>query len=284
MFSGDSALGDTLGNASRAKDGWKEVSVDIQVPDGKKRWGRNATNDPIPVKRLHHVEFVLDSDPSAYGFLDPDEVIRASHLIPAFSHGPTPRFEYTSLARHKDEFDDWKYLYVNLCVLPCSYYCQVSHSHCSFVDRDMFMRYLGGGVGRYKVPVPDEPPENADPLVDDEPDEPLAEPPVTKPPQERRVPPGDADADSDGDVDDEEEPEEEEEERPIDDDEDLYAKSDDEGDPWLDDEEPDAAEEEEEDLGPEDGEGTIPENRTLGSVRGSLFYTPGSQIIVLSSL
>ncbi|KAJ7105541.1 hypothetical protein C8R44DRAFT_639148, partial [Mycena epipterygia] len=72
-------------------------------------------------KRLHRVEFVPDSDPTAYGFLDPDEVIRASHLIPSFAHGPTPRFEYTSLARHKDEFDDWKYHYVNLYVLPCSY-------------------------------------------------------------------------------------------------------------------------------------------------------------------
>ncbi|KAJ7099062.1 hypothetical protein C8R44DRAFT_747755, partial [Mycena epipterygia] len=49
MLSGDSALGDKLGNASGAKDGRKAVSVDIEVPDGKKRRGRNVTKDPIPV-------------------------------------------------------------------------------------------------------------------------------------------------------------------------------------------------------------------------------------------
>ncbi|KAJ7105539.1 hypothetical protein C8R44DRAFT_639016 [Mycena epipterygia] len=32
-----------------AKDGWKEVSIDIEVPDGKNRRGRNVTKDPIPV-------------------------------------------------------------------------------------------------------------------------------------------------------------------------------------------------------------------------------------------
>lgn len=40
-------------------------------------------------KRLHRVEFLPDSDPNAYGFLNPDEVIRAFHLIPAFAHGQT---------------------------------------------------------------------------------------------------------------------------------------------------------------------------------------------------
>ena len=65
-------------------------------------------------KRLHRIEFLPDSDPNAYGFVDPDEVIRASHLIPAFAHGPTDAVEYTTLARKGDEFDDWRYHYVNL--------------------------------------------------------------------------------------------------------------------------------------------------------------------------
>ncbi|KAK7014596.1 hypothetical protein R3P38DRAFT_2456313, partial [Favolaschia claudopus] len=60
-----------------------------------------------------NIEFFPDSDPNAYGFLDPDEVIRASHLIPAFHHGPTDPVEYTTLARKGDEFDDWRFHYVN---------------------------------------------------------------------------------------------------------------------------------------------------------------------------
>ncbi|KAJ6544942.1 hypothetical protein B0H10DRAFT_1658457, partial [Mycena sp. CBHHK59/15] len=83
-------------------------------------------------KRPHRVEFVPESNDNAYGVVNPEEVIRASHLIPAFAHGPTDAVLHTSLARHKGEFDDWKYHYVNF-----------------FADRDMFMRYLGGGVGHY---------------------------------------------------------------------------------------------------------------------------------------
>ncbi|KAK6987898.1 hypothetical protein R3P38DRAFT_2574131, partial [Favolaschia claudopus] len=60
-----------------------------------------------------NIEFLPDSVPNAYGFLDPDEVIRASHLIPAFHHGPTDPVEYTTLARKGDEFDDWRFHYVN---------------------------------------------------------------------------------------------------------------------------------------------------------------------------
>ena len=68
-------------------------------------------------KRLHRIEFLPDSDPASFGFVNPDEVIRGAHLIPAFAHGPTERVPYTSLARRKDEFDDWAYHYVNLYVL-----------------------------------------------------------------------------------------------------------------------------------------------------------------------
>ncbi|CAK5269508.1 unnamed protein product [Mycena citricolor] len=63
-------------------------------------------------KRLHRVQFMPDSDPRTYGFVDPDEIIRASHLIPAFAHGPTDRVPYTTLARRPDEFNDWRYHYL----------------------------------------------------------------------------------------------------------------------------------------------------------------------------
>jgi hypothetical protein len=84
-------------------------------------WVRRFRLDPsfkggFKRKRLHRIEFLPDSDPNAYGFVDPDEVIRASHLVPAFAHGPTDPVLYTTLARKGDEYDDWRYHYVNLCV------------------------------------------------------------------------------------------------------------------------------------------------------------------------
>ncbi|KDR76734.1 hypothetical protein GALMADRAFT_225666 [Galerina marginata CBS 339.88] len=85
-------------------------------------------------RRLHRIRFVNSDSPTAFGFLDPSDVIRGSHLLPAFAHGTTGRLLGPSIARRADEKDledrDWKYLYVNM-----------------FVDRDMFVRFLGGGVG-----------------------------------------------------------------------------------------------------------------------------------------
>ncbi|KAJ7244602.1 hypothetical protein B0H12DRAFT_1236060 [Mycena haematopus] len=95
-------------------------------------------------KRYHRVQFHPQSDPDAFGFLNPDEVIRGAHLIPAFAHGRTTdllssgsigRVPWAGLT----DDEDWKYYYVNF-----------------FVDRDMYMHYIGGGVGHYQVPIPPE--------------------------------------------------------------------------------------------------------------------------------
>ncbi|KAI0069257.1 hypothetical protein BV25DRAFT_1867060 [Artomyces pyxidatus] len=67
-------------------------------------------------RRLHRIHLLPDTDDNAFGFLDPDDVIRGSHLIPAFAHEKVD--------------DEWKFHYVNF-----------------FVDRDMYMRYRGIGVG-----------------------------------------------------------------------------------------------------------------------------------------
>ncbi|KIL58216.1 hypothetical protein M378DRAFT_86772, partial [Amanita muscaria Koide BX008] len=57
--------------------------------------------------------------------------IRSSFLEPAFAFGRTDELLPPSIARHLSESDkDRKYYYVNI-----------------FVDRDMTMRYFGGGVG-----------------------------------------------------------------------------------------------------------------------------------------
>jgi hypothetical protein len=65
-------------------------------------------------KRLHRLEFVPDSEPGAYGFVNPDDVIRGAHLIPAFHYGATEDAPGPSFARAEDELDDWLYHYVNL--------------------------------------------------------------------------------------------------------------------------------------------------------------------------
>ncbi|KAI0280070.1 hypothetical protein BC826DRAFT_875634, partial [Russula brevipes] len=68
-----------------------------------------------------------------FTFLDPDQIIRGVHLIPGFAHGKSSHALGPSLARlPSDKDEDWLYFYVNICV-----------------DRDMFMRYLGGGIGHH---------------------------------------------------------------------------------------------------------------------------------------
>ncbi|RDB29364.1 hypothetical protein Hypma_014985 [Hypsizygus marmoreus] len=140
-------------------------------------------------KRLPRLEFHPSTDEGAFGFLNPDEVIRGAHLIPAFSFGGTDELlEGESLARAEGEVDDWRYYYVNI-----------------FVDRDMYMRHLGGGVGHYRVPIP---------VEDDVPDIlPTGDEPVITVP--------DPDEESSGDDDEEEEEEEEEEGIDVDADDDL---------------------------------------------------------------
>ncbi|KAF8145027.1 hypothetical protein K438DRAFT_1735667 [Mycena galopus ATCC 62051] len=116
-------------------------------------------------KRLHRLQFIPGDDPLAFDLLNPDEVIRGVHLIPAFAHGRTHDLLQRSISPEDDEewFEEpdddsagwrsialeneknhedgeWRYHYVNI-----------------FVDRDMYVRYVGGGVGHYKVEIGEEP-------------------------------------------------------------------------------------------------------------------------------
>ncbi|KAJ7733500.1 hypothetical protein B0H16DRAFT_1304133, partial [Mycena metata] len=69
-------------------------------------------------KRLHRLEFVAADSPHAFGFLNPDEVIRGTHLIPAFHYGRTHGLlgPAWSLAHRGNDYEDgeWRYHYVNL--------------------------------------------------------------------------------------------------------------------------------------------------------------------------
>ncbi|KAJ7163736.1 hypothetical protein C8R46DRAFT_1221491 [Mycena filopes] len=85
--------------------------------------------------RLPKIGFVPDTDEYAFGFLDPSLVLRGSHIVPAFTEGRTRELltlppGVTSVGRAEGEDDDWLNFYVII-----------------WVDRDMFMRYLGDGIG-----------------------------------------------------------------------------------------------------------------------------------------
>ncbi|KAF8749202.1 hypothetical protein RHS01_10263 [Rhizoctonia solani] len=74
---------------------------------------------------------ILDS----FDFVHPSDIIRAIHLIPDFQSGPSNNLlNFAKLIVHNSkEHWDWKHYYVN-----------------RFVDRDILMRYLGGGIGHYR--------------------------------------------------------------------------------------------------------------------------------------
>jgi hypothetical protein len=66
--------------------------------------------------RLPKVAFVEDSDRDAFGFLNPGQVIRSTHLIPAFAsdRGTTSLRHGKSFARQGGELDDWEAYYVGM--------------------------------------------------------------------------------------------------------------------------------------------------------------------------
>jgi hypothetical protein len=66
--------------------------------------------------RLPKVAFVDESDRDAFGFLDPAQVIRSSHLIPAFAsgRGTSSLREGKSFARQCGDTNDWEAYYVGM--------------------------------------------------------------------------------------------------------------------------------------------------------------------------
>ncbi|KAG2739976.1 hypothetical protein P692DRAFT_20664178, partial [Suillus brevipes Sb2] len=94
------------------------------------RWfKRDNTPSGFTAKRLLRLEFFEDESPDAFGFIDPECVIRGVHIIPGFAYGRSRRLVEPTIAR-REEDPDWNFYYVNM-----------------FVDRDMFMRFRGGAVG-----------------------------------------------------------------------------------------------------------------------------------------
>ncbi|TEB23729.1 hypothetical protein FA13DRAFT_1797775 [Coprinellus micaceus] len=90
--------------------------------------------DKARLPKVGFVPYTDNADNFAFGFLDPSQVLRGCHLIPDFQSERTSELlPYPcAVARQIDSNvnDDWETFYVNI-----------------FVDRDMVMRYYGGGIG-----------------------------------------------------------------------------------------------------------------------------------------
>jgi len=65
-------------------------------------------------KRLYRIKFVPSLEDGAFGFLDPEDIIRGTHLIAGFHHGHrSPSLNNpTSVWDHEKEYN-WKTYYVN---------------------------------------------------------------------------------------------------------------------------------------------------------------------------
>ncbi len=220
--------------------------------------GRNANEDGHQNQE--------EEDSPAFGFLDPAQVIRGVHLIPAFACGRTSGYLGPSIARSLSENDeDWMFYYVNMYVLTCILVLQLlMHYHVSFVDRDMFMRYLGGGVGHRAVlrvgPAVESNGTEAEVIDEDLSDSVQEVAPI--------VIPEETDAADDGEENEEEEGGEEEEGE---EDDYGYQSGDTEGEQDNGAGENEPGDVEEEDFGPEDGEDDVGEGDELEDAEG---YAP----------
>ena len=66
-------------------------------------------------RRFYRVHFTKSTSEDAFGFLDPQDVLRATHLLPGFRYGRTKALLPASLARWDSEKDeDWMYYHVNM--------------------------------------------------------------------------------------------------------------------------------------------------------------------------
>ena len=98
--------------------------------------------------RLDMLQFIPMNDVNAFDFVDPVDILRKCHLIPAFAKGRShlDRISFSPIAR---DGDDWKYYHVNrykcFQLFDMIYLLMITQR---FVDRDMLLRYHWGlGVG-----------------------------------------------------------------------------------------------------------------------------------------
>ena len=99
--------------------------------------------------RYPSVSFYEGHHSDAFSFIHPDEIIRAVHLIPRFSHGQTAEYiNVPTKARPDSDDQDWKHFSVNMYVdAPITLTTNTHMTWNRLVDWDMFMHFRGGGVG-----------------------------------------------------------------------------------------------------------------------------------------
>ncbi|KAF7307323.1 hypothetical protein MIND_00526300 [Mycena indigotica] len=66
------------------------------------------------VKRFPRLQYMPHQSPDAFNFLDPRDVVRGSHLIPAFNHGHTNEYLPPKSFGRRMGDKDWLFYYVNL--------------------------------------------------------------------------------------------------------------------------------------------------------------------------
>lgn len=96
--------------------------------------------------RLDALRFPPVASEEAFGFVDPKDVLRGCHIIPAFSKGKR-HSDGIGISRCARDSQDWVHYHVNRCVECAIALIRINLSN-RFVDRDMLMRYHWGlGVG-----------------------------------------------------------------------------------------------------------------------------------------
>src|SRR6201986_2481348 len=69
----------------------------------------------LEARRLPRIGFVPSDDKLAFGFLSPEAIVRATHLIPAFAHGKRQvNLPYYIPRQPSEDDSEWQYYYVNM--------------------------------------------------------------------------------------------------------------------------------------------------------------------------
>ena len=91
-------------------------------------------------------QFIPMHRTDAFGFVDPADVLRCCHLIPAFADGQQ-HLDGVTMSQIGRDANDWKHYYINRYAFMVSISLDTDVL-CRFADRDMLMRYHWSlGVG-----------------------------------------------------------------------------------------------------------------------------------------
>lgn len=99
-------------------------------------------------RRLDRIQFTPMNDDNAFGFVDPSDILRGCHIIPAFRYGKR-HLDGKGLSTCAQDSSDWVSYYVNRYLRsPTMFMIRNLTFSGRFVDRDMLMRYyFGHGIG-----------------------------------------------------------------------------------------------------------------------------------------